>query len=141
MDLKDIQIPDGWRIPTKQDYLKLLASQGTEFDEVWETTDGSDLQTKKLLGQLMATTGWLKQDGFASNKSGFNAVPANLQVTEGNPNGEGSNCLLWTSESDAEGNPVAFKIIQLPSDTYASFGSYIIGFNPPHIPVRFVKDK
>ncbi|WP_187261073.1 FISUMP domain-containing protein [Pontibacter beigongshangensis] len=140
-DLKDIQIPEGWRMPTKQDYLNLLQSQGIAFDEVWETTDGSDLQSKKLLGQLMATTGWLKLDGYASNKSGFNAVPANLRVSNGNPQGEGANCLLWTANSDAEENPVAFKIIQLPSDTYASFGPYITGFNPPHLPVRFVRQK
>ncbi len=141
MDLKDIPIPAGWRIPTKQDYLHLLQSQGIEFDEVWETTDGDDLQSKKLLGQLMATTGWLKQDGYANNKSGFNAVPANLQVTNGNPHGEGSNCLLWTADKDAQEDPVAFKIIQLPSDTFASFGAYTTGFNPPHIPVRLVRDK
>ncbi|MFT2010496.1 FISUMP domain-containing protein [Pontibacter sp. 13R65] len=140
-DLKDIPIPSGWRIPTKQDYIKLLESQGIAFDEVWDTTDGDDLQSKKLLGQLMATTGWLKQDGYANNKSGFNAVPGNLQVTNGNPHGEGTNCLLWTATLDADESPVAFKIIQLPSDTFASFGPYITGFNPPHIPVRLVKNK
>jgi uncharacterized protein (TIGR02145 family) len=141
MDLKDVPVPAGWRIPTKQDYLKLLRSQGIAFDEVWETTNGSDVQSKRLLGQLMATTGWLKQDGYANNKSGFNAVPGNLQVTNGNPHGEGSNCLLWTSDKDDEDNPVVFKIIQLPSDTYASFGPSIIGYNPPHIPLRLVKNK
>ncbi|WP_018478848.1 FISUMP domain-containing protein [Pontibacter roseus] len=140
-DLDDIQIPTGWRIPTKQDYLALLKSQGIRFDEVWESTDGADLQSKKLLGQLMSTTGWLKQDGFANNKSGFNAVPANLQVTNGNPHGEGTNCLLWTSTLDAEENPVVFKIIQLPSDTYSSFSAYPVGFNPAHIPVRLVRNK
>jgi uncharacterized protein (TIGR02145 family) len=141
MDLKDIPVPAGWRIPTKQDYKKLLQSQDIVFDEVWETTNGSDVQSKKLLGQLMATTGWLKQDGYANNKSGFNAVPANLQVTNGNPHGEGSNCLLWTSEKDSEDNPVVFKIIQLPSDTYAAFGPSVIGYNPAHIPLRLVKNK
>lgn len=141
MDLDEIQIPDGWRIPTKQDYLKLLDSQGIEFDEVWGSTDGEDLESKKLLGQLMSATGWLKEDGFAHNKSGFNAVPANLQVTNGTPHGEGSNCLLWISELDEEGHPVVFKIIQFPSDTFAAFGPFIIGFNPAHIPVRLVRDK
>lgn len=141
MDLDNIPVPEGWRIPSKEDYLQLLYSQGIEFDEVWGSTDGSDVRSKKLLGQLMSATGWLKQDGYANNKSGFNAVPANLQVTNGSPHGEGSNCLLWTSDLDEDEAPVAFKIIQLPSDTYASFGAYIIGFNPPHIPVRLVKNK
>lgn len=140
MDLDEIPVPDGWRIPTKQDYKELLASQEIEMDE-WESTDGADLETKKRLGYLMSATGWLKEDGLANNKSGFNAVPANLRVTEGNPHGEGTNCLLWTSETDEEGHPVVFKIIQFPSDTYAAFGLQVIGYNPAHIPVRLVRDK
>jgi len=140
-DLGNIQVPAGWRIPTKQDYVKLIKSQGIPYDEYLESTDGEDLQSKRLLGQLMASTGWLKQDGYANNKSGFNAVPGNLRVTSGNPHGEGSNCLLWTSERQADDTPVAFKIIQLPSDTYARFGGYPVGYNPPHLPVRFVKNK
>lgn len=140
-DVKDIQVPAGWRLPTKQDYLALLKSQGIVYDEVWESTDGSDVQSKRLLGQLMAATGWLKQDGYANNKSGFNAVPANLMVTNGNPHGKGTNCLLWTSNIDEEDNPVVFKIIQLPSDTYSSFSGQPVGYNPPHIPVRFVRNK
>ncbi len=140
-DLEGLQIPEGWRLPSKDDFLDLLDSQGIEFDELWGSTDGSDLESKQRLGYLMASTGWLKQDGYANNQSGFNAVPGNLMVTNGNPHGEGSNCLLWTSEMDEEGNPVTFRLIQLPSDTYASFGASITGFNPPHIPLRLVKDK
>ncbi|QMU30623.1 hypothetical protein [Adhaeribacter radiodurans] len=48
---------------------------------------------------------------------------------------------IWTSERNEEDNPIAFKIIQLPSDTYAAFGSFPIGYNPVHLPLRFVKDK
>ncbi|UOQ71543.1 hypothetical protein MUN79_23470 [Hymenobacter cellulosilyticus] len=139
-DLNTIPVPAGWRIPTKQDYVKLLASQGLTLNS-WESTDGADLASKRRLGQLMATSGWLKQDGYATNSSGFTAVPANLQVTNGSPNGEGTNCLLWTAEKNAEDSPVAFQIIQLPSDTYAAFGSYAVGYNPAHLPVRLVRDK
>ncbi len=140
-DLPSIQLPAGWRIPTKQDYIKLIKSQGIEFDEYLESTDGDDVPSKRLLGQLMSTTDWIKRDGYANNKSGFNAVPANLQVLDGNPHGEGANCLLWTSEKDERDSPVAFKLIQLPSDTYARFGTYPVGYFPPHLPVRFVKNK
>lgn len=89
----------------------------------------------------MSATGWLKQDGYANNQSGFNAVPANLRVLNGNPHGEGANCVLWTSDLDKEEIPLAFTIIQLPSDTYASIRTYPPGYNPPHLPVRFVRDK
>ncbi|GAB3258623.1 hypothetical protein GCM10027347_22070 [Larkinella harenae] len=135
-----LQIPAGWRLPSKQDFVKLLASQGLTLND-WGSTDGADLASKKKLGQLMAATGWKKQDGYANNRSGFNAVPGNLRVLNGNPNGEGTNCLLWTSEVDENEIQVAFEIIQLPSDTYAKFGIYPVGYNPPHLPVRLVRDK
>jgi uncharacterized protein (TIGR02145 family) len=140
-DINNIALPEGWRIPTKQDYIQLLKSQGIAFDETWETTDGDDLQSKKLLGQLMSVTGWLKEDGYANNKSGFNAVPANIRVVNGNPHGEGTNCVLWTSDFDKDENPVAFTIIQLPSDTYSSLRTYPVGYNAPHLPLRFVRNK
>ena len=140
VDLAAIPVPAGWRIPTRRDYEQLLASQGLALDQ-WGSTNGEDLESKRRLGRLMATTGWLKQDGYATNSSGFTAVPANLRVTNGSPNGEGTNCLLWTSEKDASDNPLAFQIIQLPSDTYASIRAYPVGYNPPHLPVRLVRDK
>ncbi|RAK00102.1 uncharacterized protein (TIGR02145 family) [Larkinella arboricola] len=135
-----IKIPAGWRLPSRQDFVKLLESQGLALND-WGSTDGSDLASKKKLGQLMAATGWKKQDGYANNKSGFNAVPGNLRVLNGNPNGEGTNCLLWTSDLNEEEIPIAFELIQLPSDTYAKFGAYPVGYNPPYLPIRLVRDK
>ncbi len=140
-DLNKIPVPSGWRIATQDDYKNLLASQNISFDPVWNSTDGSDQESKKRLGKLMSATGWLKQDGYETNASGFNAVPANIQVTSGTPNGEGSNCVLWTGEKDSDDLPVAFKIIQMPSDTYAAFSSYSEGYNPVYAPVRLVRNK
>lgn len=140
MDLKNVPVPAGWRLPSKQDYIKLLKSQGLVLND-WESTDGEDLQSKKMLGQLMATTGWLKQDGYANNKSGFNAVPANYMAQNASPHGEGTNCYLWTSDIDENENPIAFKIIQFPSDTYAAFSTFPVGYYPQHLPLRFVRDK
>ncbi len=140
MDLKDVSIPTGWRLPSKQDYITLLESQGLVLAD-WGSTDGEDLPSKKRLGQLMATTGWLKEDGYATNTSGFNAVPASTKVLGGDPNGEGTNCYLWTSDVDSNENPIAFEIIQLSSATYASFSSVPIGYYPQHLPLRLVKDK
>ena len=140
-DLNSIPVPAGWRIANQDDYKNLLASQNITFDPVWNSTDGSDLESKKKLGKLMASTGWLKQDGYENNASGFNAVPANIQVTSGTPNGEGTNCVLWTGQKDGDDNPIAFKIIQMPSDTYAAFSSYSQGYNPVYAPVRLVRSK
>jgi uncharacterized protein (TIGR02145 family) len=140
-DLNQIPVPAGWRIANLADYKSLLASQNIPFDEVWNSTDGSDLESKKKLGHLMATTGWLKQDGYEDNTSKFGAVPANIKVSTGTANGEGTNCVLWTGEKDGNNDPIAFKIIQMPSDTYATFSSYSEGYNPVYAPVRLVRNK
>ena len=140
-DVTKIAVPAGWRIPTKADFLKLLKSQNVAYDDIFNTTDGADLKTKKALGNLMATTGWLKQDGYASNTTGFTALPANIQVQSGNPYGEGTNLVLWTADKDGNNNPLTFKILQMPTDTYATFQPFLDGYNPVYIPVRFVKDK
>lgn len=140
MDLKNIPVPAGWRIPTKQDYAQLLQAQGLELSD-WGTTDREDLASKKKLGQLMATTGWLKQAGYANNKSGFNATPSNYKIENASPYGEGTNFYLWTAEVDADENPVAFQIIQLPSDTYSGYTTFSVGYFLQYLPIRLVEDK
>jgi len=139
-DLSEIPVPAGWRIPTQQDYKQLLASQGLALD-MWGSTDAEDLASKKKLGQLMAKGAWKKQDGYATNSSGFTALPANLRALNASPNGEGSNGIWWTSERNTQDDPLAFQIIQLFDGTYASIQAFSVGFNPPHIPVRLVRDK
>lgn len=140
-DLNKVTVPSGWRIANQADYKSLLASQNIPFDAVWNSTDGSDLDSKKKLGHLMASTGWKKQDGYEDNTTGFGAVPSDIKVTSGTSNGEGTNCVLWTGEKDANNDPVAFKIIQMPSDTYAAISSFSEGYNPVYAPVRLVRNK
>jgi uncharacterized protein (TIGR02145 family) len=139
-DLSAIPIPAGWRLPSQQDYENLLATQGLQLDQ-WGSTDPTDLASKRKVGQLQAPNVWSKQDGFATNTSGFTALPANLRVTNGGPNGEGTRGLWWTSDHDANTDPLAFQIVQLPSDTYASIYAWPTGFNPPHLPVRLVRNR
>ena len=140
-DVAKIAIPSGWRIPTKADFLKLLKSQGIAYDEIFNTTDGGDVNAKKALGNLMTTSGWLKQDGYATNSTGFSALPANIQVQSGNPYGEGTNFILWIADKDGGDNQLTFKILQMPTDTYATFQPFLDGYNPVYIPIRFVRDK
>ncbi|ARK12876.1 FISUMP domain-containing protein [Fibrella sp. ES10-3-2-2] len=138
-DLAKIPLPAGWRIPSRQDYTDLLESQGlTVYD--WGT-NGDDVPSKRLLGQLMATDAWTKKDGYANNKSGFNAMPADVRRPMGVNNGEGRNCVLWISDRSDEDNPMSFSLIQLPGDTYATFGQQVIGYGPMLIPVRLVRDR
>lgn len=138
-DLKRIPLPAGWRVPSRQDYMELLQSQGLTVYE-WGT-DGDDVPSKRLLGQLMATTGWTKQDGYATNQSGFTAIPADVRRLNGTNYGEGSNCTLWTSDRDSQDNPLVFNIIQLPGSTYARFSPQPLGTVPTLTPARLVRDR
>lgn len=139
-DLKNVQVPAGWRIPTQQDYVDLLASQGLALD-VWNSTDPSDLASKRKLGQLMAPGAWKKQDGYATNSSGFRAVPSDFRNTNVVGNGVGTNCRLWTADKDSNDDPVGFQIMQVVSDTYASLWSFPITSIENYMPVRLVRDK
>lgn len=140
VDLKNVQVPAGWRIPTQQDYVNLLASQGLTLD-VWGSTDPSDLVSKRKLGQLMAPGAWKKQDGYATNSSGFGAVPSDFRNTNVVGNGVGTNCRLWTADRDSNDDPVGFQIMQVVSDTYASLWSFPITSIENYMPVRLVRDK
>ncbi len=138
-DLKSIPLPAGWRIPSRQDYEKLLRSQGlTVYD--WGT-DGDDLTSRQLLGKLMAPNVWSKQDGYANNQSGFNAFPADVRRPKGTNNGEGANCVLWISDKTNQDEPMVFNLVQLPSSTYARFTPQPISYFPELTPVRLVRDK
>ncbi len=140
MDLNQVTIPAGWRIPTRQDYVALLASQGLTLD-MWDATDPSDVPSKRKLGQLMAPSVWATQDGYATNSSGFTALPGDYRSANAIGNGIGSNCRLWTSSKDANNTPLGFQIFQIVGDTYAAIATYPIGAIPQCLPVRLVRDK
>ncbi|MEZ0612026.1 FISUMP domain-containing protein [Fibrella sp. WM1] len=138
-DLKSIPLPTGWRVPSRQDYEKLLRSQGLTVYE-WGT-DGDDLTSRQLLGKLMAPNVWMKQDGYANNQSGFNAMPADVRRPSGTNNGEGANCVLWIADKTSQDEPMVFNLIQMPSRTYARFTPQAISYFPELTPVRLVRDK
>lgn len=138
-DLAKLSLPAGWRVPSRQDYNRLLDSQGITYTE-WGT-DGDHVPSKRLLGQLMNPDAWTKKDGYANNKSGFNAMPGDVRRPRGTNYGEGTNCTLWTADRDAEDNPVVFNIIQLGTSTYASFAPQPIGSFPILTPLRLVRDR
>jgi len=140
-DLGLVPVPAGWRIPTRRDFEKLLATQGVAL-EPWDMSP-DDQPTTRALGPLMATTDWRRVDPWATNATGFNALPNNVLTVAANPAGEGQNCILWTSDQDANGRNLAFKLIQMTSTTYASILPFAPGTasTEVHIPVRLVRDK
>lgn len=66
-EVKTIALPDGWRLPTMQDYLTLAQHQGIIF------TNGRATD-QDAIKKLASITNWRSIAG--TNASGFNAYPA-----------------------------------------------------------------
>jgi uncharacterized protein (TIGR02145 family) len=129
-EAKAITLPAGWRIPTKEDFVKLTVAQGAEFDDNYTAhTDA--------IKKLMSKSGW--DDGSGTNTSGFNAFPAGFMYND-EPENQGFHAAFWTSSVNNT-EPYIFEIYQDGTDVlealYWSEGSLI----NRRYPVRFVKDK
>ena len=133
-----IQLPAGWRLPTKEDYKKLFEAQGATFteedDDVFGTSNSVD-----AIKKLMATTGWDNEQG--TNTTGFNSYPAGYGVGT-NFRDKGSLGAHWTSSKDVENYPFYFAITEdednngamKPAAEYSPIeASYKLS-------IRFVKD-
>ncbi len=110
-------VPAGWRLPTKEDFIALLASQGVTIDD-WgytatvELNDGTAGAQK--LYRLLANSRWAGRadnGGSASvNATGFGAVPADFKNTlGGGMNGYNANCYLWTGTTYADNSSQAWN--------------------------------
>jgi uncharacterized protein (TIGR02145 family) len=83
-----IALPDGWRIPTVEDYLTLARKQGVRFTN--NRAMGQEA-TRKLLSK----TNWRSVAG--TNASGFNAQPAGYCFQNEKP-ADGDIAEFWTKE-------------------------------------------
>jgi uncharacterized protein (TIGR02145 family) len=91
--------PDGWRLPTKEDFESLVAAQSSSLSRA-----GAALKSRD---------GWFKK-GNGSDEFGFNALPAGYRgailkaddgaVTGGKFDGIGGYAYFWSATEDAE-NP------------------------------------
>lgn len=64
-----IVLQDGWRLPSKADFDKLVSSFPTQ------TINGYTALTSESLKQILSSSGW---DINGNNASGFNALPAGI---------------------------------------------------------------
>jgi uncharacterized protein (TIGR02145 family) len=69
-EAKAIALPNGWRIPTTDDFNKLMVSVGATAQDSY----GYYHVTQDEALELMSTTNWTSING--TNTSGFNAYPA-----------------------------------------------------------------
>lgn len=124
-EVKAITLPDGWRIPSMDDYRTLGRSQGVVF--------APGTQNTEALKKLISKSGWTKALG--TNSSGFNAFPANL-IYQGQPAPDGDVAEFWT----ATGN--TFSIMQAGENGASLIVQFFANSDQLdyRFPVRFVKD-
>ena len=85
--------PDGWHLPTDEDWQDLeeyLGMPGDEADAVRFRSSG------EVGKKLKATSGWY-QEGNGSNVARFNAIPAGYRARGGEYKYQGSYAPFWTA--------------------------------------------
>ncbi|MBP5439589.1 MAG: fibrobacter succinogenes major paralogous domain-containing protein [Fibrobacter sp.] len=112
--------PEGWRLPTKEDFESLVAAQYSS-----QSRAGAALKSRD---------GWFKK-GNGSDEFGFNALPAGYRgavlttddgtVTGGKFDGIGGYAYFWSADEDAE-NPEsnAFYLFLSFSSDAASINAF-----------------
>ncbi|GAB4028160.1 FISUMP domain-containing protein [Spirosoma koreense] len=87
-EAKDIPVPAGWRLPTRQDYTALAETQGVVFT-------GLRAMGQEAIKKLTSSANWRTIPG--TNASGFNALPAGYSYQNSAPV-DGDIAEFWTSE-------------------------------------------
>jgi uncharacterized protein (TIGR02145 family) len=123
--VKAVELPEGWRIPSENDYYKLLSSQSIEIQN-------GKVVNPEAVKRLTSTDYWLHTPG--NNKSGFNAQPAGY-VIDSQLAAPGILAEFWT----ANGTTISIQENINPGELrllyYAGDNS-----NTNKFTVRFVKD-
>jgi uncharacterized protein (TIGR02145 family) len=123
-ELKAIVLPDGWRIPTLEDYSTLAEANGITITNQFAISE--DIKA------LTSTTNWKNIQG--TNTSGFNAHPAGYSFNNSAPI-DGDIAEFWAD------NQITFSLqegadkVRMRLLFYDSSNSPLYRFN-----VRFVRD-
>ena len=85
--------PDGWRLPTKEDFEALVAAT---------SKDAAQSSSHSRAGAaLKSRDGWFKK-GNGSDALGFRALPAGYRGADGKFDGIGGYAYFWSATEDAE---------------------------------------
>jgi uncharacterized protein (TIGR02145 family) len=84
--------PEGWRLPTKADFEKLIAEM---------LKDGVASSKGDAGAALKAKDGWFKK-GNGSDILGFKALPAGYRSVDGKYDGIGGYAYVWSATEDDE---------------------------------------
>lgn len=93
-EAKAVNLPSGWRLPTKDDAEKLLLYIGAVKDNTQQA--GLEVQGNSAVAKkLRSTTDWSYNNG--DNSSGFNAYPAGQSLDGTSVDAKGTLAVFWTS--------------------------------------------
>ncbi|MGX5687783.1 FISUMP domain-containing protein [Arcticibacter tournemirensis] len=124
-EAKAIVLPEGWRIPSREDFIKLAESQGVVFN-------GFEALNPEPLKKLVSKSRWKNISG--TNESGFNAYPAGYSLNNSAPQ-DGDICEFWTTD----GTTVS---IQEGANSTHRFTFYNDSANPVYkFNLRFVRNR
>ena len=126
--------PDGWRLPTKEDFESLVAatsvhaaqspSQSRDDDSGAVPSASNAVQNNRAGAALKASDGWFKK-GNGSDALGFRALPAGYRGADGKFDGIGGYAYFWSATEDAENRESnAFYLFLSFSSDVASINAF-----------------
>lgn len=126
-ELEAIELPEGWRIPTQEDYTALAIHAGL-------TKIPSSLTDTENIRKLTSTVYWDHTQG--TNALGFNAFPTGYAFGDWEPS-DGSMAEFWVADG------VTLSIQEAGADIKSLRMVFYQSDNSPdfRFTVRFVKDK
>lgn len=116
--------PDGWRLPTKEDFESLVAAQSQAGNSGAVPNASNAVQNNRAGAALKSRDGWFKK-GNGSDALGFRALPAGYRGADGKFDGIGGYAYFWSADEDAE-NPESnayYLFLSFSSDA-ASLNSF-----------------
>lgn len=125
VEAQGVPLPEGWRLPTMEDYKLLAQEQGVVFTNERATNQDA-------IKKLVSINHWRKIAG--TNASGFNACPAGYMF-QNSPPLDGDICEYWTD------NGITVSIQEGANGLNHTMMFYQSEKNPDYrFNLRFVKD-
>jgi uncharacterized protein (TIGR02145 family) len=125
--------PEGWHVPTDEEWKALEMHLGMSQSEADEIGDRGTDEGGKL--KEAGTTHWNSPNTGATNSSGFTALPGGYRFYDGRFNNMGYNGYWWSATANYTGS-VWFRLLQNSrSFVYRNTGHKQLGLS-----VRLVKD-
>ena len=93
--------PDGWRLPTKEDFESLVAATSEDAAQSLSPSLAQSPSHSRAGAALKARDGWFKK-GNGSDALGFRALPAGYRSADGKFDGIGGYAYFWSATEDAE---------------------------------------